>query len=823
MKQIKLHIVTLFLIAANYANCQTNAQVYGGDIVKLNLATTYKSIQWQESTDSINWTDISGATYSPFSYSTLYAPPKNKMYFRARTFDSAVQCSNACTPVKVVDVQDETLGYRLWLRYTKVTDSNALSQYQTKIQELVCESTTEIQNSARQELLLALGKMTDQPLLAAKTTVTQNGAIIIGTPATSSIIKGLNWDTELAALGDEGFKISNATVNGKNCIVIASTGDNGVLYGAFRFIRSLQKYDDISNLNITEKPKIKFRVLNHWDNWSGSIERGYTNTAGNDGSDATASIFRWEFINSDGTWQTSQAAKVARQRIVDYCRANASIGINGAVINNVNAQYDYVMTSNLAKVGAIGSIFKQYGMKLYLTVKYDTPTNVTNADGTKAASLVYSNSKPYWVKKVAEIVAKVPNFGGFLMKADSEGQPGPWNTLGISHSEGSKPMAEALGTYNCVLFWRSFVYSASSSTTLRIPKLDATGTTIGNNGLLPADCMEQCYAFFKVQDGFFPSNVILQSKYGPRDFQPREAINPLFGGIEKSESGVEFQITQEYLGQIHFASWVTLWKWWLEFDMLINGQYTPVKRIVDGTTYNKSNTLMAGVPNIGNRPNWTGNSFQQYNWYGFGRLCWDADLTEETIADEWTKQTLGNDQDVLLCVKTILKNSYNIYEKTAMVGAPWMMQDGNHLNPNFTQRNIDGRNVSTTWGAVGLGREANGIGMARAQSGGFTSQYSPALKAKLSNSETCPKELLLWFHHLPWTYQIDGVSLNTWLRNNQTEGKAMLLQNINSLESLGTKISPAYYQLPLSRMKDQYNTYIPKWEAEFDKNGFIPK
>lgn len=797
--------------------------VSGGDVVRLNLSSSYKSLQWQESLDSVNWTDIVGATSSSYSYSTFYAPPTNKLYFRAKTYDPAAECSNAVSPVKVVTFQDETLGYRLWLRYVQVSNPAILAQYRDMVKQIVCESSSPIQNSAKQELLQAASTLTGQTLLTASSSLQLGGSVIIGTPATSAIVKSLGWDAELSALGEEGFKIATASVDGKNCLVVASVGDNGVLYGAFRLIRMMQQQGDISNISVAEKPKIKFRVLNHWDNWSGSIERGYTNAKGDDGSDATASIFRWEYINSDGSWQTTQAAKIAKQRIIDYCRANASIGINGAVINNVNPQYEYVQTVNLLRVGAVGAIFKQYGMKLYLTVKYDTPTNVANADGTKASSLAYANSKAYWTKKVAEIVSKVPNFGGFLMKADSEGQPGPWNTSGISHSEGCRPMAEALDDNKCVLFWRSFVYSASSSTTLRIPKLDASGKTIGNDGLLPADCMEQCYAFFKVQDGYFPSNVILQSKFGPRDFQPREAINPLFGGIVKSESGVEFQITQEYLGQIHFVSWVTMWRWWLDFNMMIDNGNTPLKRIVDGTVFDKSHTLMAGVPNIGNRPNWTGNSLQQYNWYGFGRLAWDPDLAEDAIADEWVKQTLGADPSVLSTVKNILTTSYAIYEKTSMVGAPWMMQDGSHLNPNFTQRNIDGRNVSTTWGAVGLGREANGIGMARAQSGGFTSQYSNYLNAKLSDPETCPKELLLWFHHLPWTHQVEGVALNKWLRNNLTEGKAMLQQNIAAYESLKDKISPAYYNLPLSRMKDQYNLYVPKWEAEYDKNGFIPK
>lgn len=822
MKKIKIYIIFVFIFCGLAVKAQLNI-VSAGDVIKLSLASTFNSIQWQESNDSINWTDISGATYSPFNYSTLLAVQNTKLYFRAKTFNSQNQCSNAISPVKSITINDENVGYRLWLRYTKVTNSEIFQKYKDAIKEIVSESSTELQTTAKQELLYALRIITDQPTIALKSSITQDGTIVIGTPETSDIIKNLHWETDLLAQGNEGFVISNAIINGKKCIVVASNGENGVLYGVFRFLRYLQLNENIFDVNIKEKPNVKFRVLNHWDNWNGSIERGYTNAKGDDGSDATASIFRWEYINSDGTWQTTQAAKLAKQRIYDYCRANASIGINGAVINNVNAQYDYVMTSNLPKVGAIGRIFKQYGMKLYLTVKYDTPTNVANADGTKASSLAYANSKPYWVKKVAEIVSKVPNFGGFLMKADSEGQPGPWNTLKISHSEGSKPMAEALSEYNCILFWRSFVYSASSSTTLRIPKLDQSGNTIGNDGLLPADCMEQCYAFFKVQDGFFPSNVILQSKYGPRDFQPREAINPLFGGIQKSESGVEFQITQEYLGQIHFASWVTLWKWWMDFDMMINGEYTPVKRIIDGTKFEKTSTLISGVANIGNRPNWTGNSFQQYNWYGFGRLCWNQELTEDVISEEWIKQTLSLDNEVVSGIKTMIKNSYPIYEKTSMVGAPWMMQDGNHLNPNFTQRNIDGRNVSTTWGAVGLGREANGIGMARAQGGGFTSQYSDALKSKLSSPATCPKELLLWFHHLPWTTQIDGVSLNIWLRNNLTEGKTLLLQNINILESLKNKISVAYYQLPISRMNDQYTIYIPKWEAEYDKNNFIPK
>lgn len=596
-------------------------------------------------------------------------------------------------------------GYQLWLRYNKLTDASAISRYKVFTQSIVLEKESPTLLLARQELHTAL-----QGLLQTKITfsnVIQGGSIIIGTPSSSAIISSLSLSDKLKAGGDEGFVIVQTRIKNKPCIAIAANNDIGVLYGTFHFIRLLQTQQRIENIAIVSTPDIKHRILNHWDNLDRTVERGY------------AGFSLWDWHRLPG---------YIDQRYIDYARANASIGINGTVLTNVNANAQVLTEPYLKKVAALANVFRPYGIKVYLTARFSAPVEI---GGLSTADPLDVNVKAWWKKKVDEIYTYIPDFGGFTVKANSEGQPGPQN-YNRNHADGANMLAEALAPHNGIVMWRAFVYSNE----------------------VPEDRAKQAYNEFKPLDGSFAKNVLVQVKNGPIDFQPREPFHPLFGAMPKTPLMMEFQLTQEYLGfATHLVYLAPLFKECLDADTYVKGKGSTVGRIVDGSLENHSLTGIAGVANIGNDRNWTGHPFAQANWYALGRLAWNPSLSSETIAEEWIRATFTNDEKSVGTLKDMMLASREVtVQYMTPLGLHHIMGWNHHYGPapwiNDKPR--------ADWTSVYYHQaDENGIGFDRTAAGSKALlQYTPDVQKIYSSPETCPEEYLLWYHHVSWNYKV---------------------------------------------------------------------
>jgi alpha-glucuronidase len=496
-------------------------------------------------------------------------------------------------------------------------------------------------------------------------------------------------------------------------IIISAAKESGLLYGVYHILRLQQTKSDINNLNITEKPSYDVRILNHWDNLDGSVERGY----------AGKSLWKWEDLPN----------KIS-PRYEEYARANASIGINSVVLNNVNASPNMLRTDYLQKVKVLADIFRPYGIKVYLSVNFSSPKVI---GGVENSDPLNKNVQQWWKEKASEIYKLIPDFGGFLVKANSEGQPGPQD-YGRTHADGANMMADVLKPYGGIVMWRAFVYSPSKE-----------------------DRAKQAHLEFVPLDGKFRDNVIIQIKNGPVDFQPREAFNPLFGALKKTSEMVEFQITQEYLGfSNHLVYLAPLFKETLESDTYSDGKGSTIAKITDGTLRPSKITAISGVANIGEDENWTGHHFAQANWYAFGRLAWNHELTSEQIADEWIKMTFSDDKEFLNPVKEMMLTSREAAVDYMMpLGLHHIFASGHHYGPEPWGDYQGGR---PDWSPVYYHKaDASGVGFDRTKTGSnAVSQYFPPLNNIYGNIETCPENLILWFHHIPWNYQMkDGKTL----------------------------------------------------------------
>ncbi|SEW23477.1 alpha-glucuronidase [Chryseobacterium wanjuense] len=499
----------------------------------------------------------------------------------------------------------------------------------------------------------------------------------------------------------------------QNKLVISAEKEIGLLYGVYHILRLQQTKSSITNLDITEKPSYDVRILNHWDNLDGTIERGY----------AGHSLWKWEDLPN-----------TISPRYEEYARVNASIGINAAVLNNVNASPNMLRKDYLEKVKVLADIFRPYGIKVYLSVNFSSPKVL---GGLENSDPLNREVQKWWKDKAAEIYKLIPDFGGFLVKANSEGQPGPQD-YGRTHADGANMMADVLKPYGGIVMWRAFVYSPSKE-----------------------DRAKQAYLEFVPLDGKFRDNVIIQIKNGPVDFQPREAFNPLFGALRKTPEMVEFQITQEYLGQAnHLVYLAPLFKETLDSDTYSDGKNSTIAKITDGTLRPHTLTAIAGVANIGEDKNWTGHHFAQANWYAFGRLAWNHDLTSEQIADEWLKMTFNDDEKFLKPVKEMMLTSRETAVDYMMpLGLHHIFAGGHHYGPEPWGDYKGGR---PDWSPVYY-HQANqqGIGFDRTKSGSnAVANYFPPLNDIYGNIKTCPENLILWFHHVPWNYQMkDGKTL----------------------------------------------------------------
>ncbi len=599
-------------------------------------------------------------------------------------------------------------GYRLWQRYELLSDARLIKKYRAAIPEILVEGSTPTLLAAEKELALALEGLLGSPVPLAEK-MGNSASLVAGTPATSAFIRSLNLTERLKAVGDEGYLLLNTTQEGKKALVIAANTDIGVLYGSFHLIRLLQTQQDIDKLSISSAPRIKHRVLNHWDNLDRTVERGY----------AGFSLWNWHKL-----------PHFIDQRYIDYARANASVGINGTVLTNVNANALVLTEEYLLKVAALADAFRPYGIKVYLTARFSAPLEI---GGLETADPLDPQVQAWWKKKAAEIYHHIPDFGGFLVKADSEGQPGPHNYK-RTHAEGANMLADALAPMGGIVMWRAFVYSEHA----------------------PDDRAKQAYNEFKPLDGQFRDNVLLQVKNGAIDFQPREPFHPLFGAMPQTPLMMEFQITQEYLGQSNHLVYLSpLFKEVLASDTHAKGAGSTVAKVIDGSLDNHRLSGIAGVANIGNDLNWTGHPFGQANWYAFGRLAWDHALSSEAIAEEWIKMTFSNETKLVAPVKQMMLQSYEAaVNYMTPLGLHHIMAWSHHYGPGPWIKDKH----RADWTSVYY-HQANkeGIGFDRTATGSNAiAQYAPAVAEKFGNVKTCPEDYLLWFHHLPWNYTMSS-------------------------------------------------------------------
>ena len=594
-------------------------------------------------------------------------------------------------------------GHELWLRYRMPANPARLAEYRARISTIEVAGESGALRAARSELHAALTGILGHDVLDVPSS--REGALVVGTPASSRLIRA-TMSARLGTLAPDGYAITATTVGGKRVIVIAGNTDVGALYGVFAFLRVLQIGEPIGTLDITNAPRIQLRMLDHWDNLDRSVERGY----------AGRSLWAWDSLPA-----------VINPRYRDYARANASIGINGVALTNVNANAKVITAEYLPKVAALASVMRPYGIRVFLTARFSAPIEI---GGLKTADPLDPDVRAWWKKKVDEIYATIPDFGGFVVKANSEGQPGPQD-YHRTHADGANMFAEALAPHGGVVMWRAFVYSSE----------------------VPLDRVRQAYDEFKPLDGQFRENVFVQVKNGALDFQPREPFHPLFGAMPKTPLMMEFQVTKEYLGQdTHLVYLGAEFQEVLNADTYANGKGSTVARVIDGTLHGYHRTGITGVANVGTDTNWTGSQFNQANWYAYGRLAWNPGERADSIASDWVRQTLTTDAGAVASIVHIMMTSREaVVNYMTPLGLAHIMATGHHYGPApwaKLQRADQSPVYFHKADSIGLGFDRTATGSNQ------VAQYAPQVAARYSNLGTVPDSNLLWFHHVPWTFRL---------------------------------------------------------------------
>lgn len=580
-------------------------------------------------------------------------------------------------------------GYKLWLDYKPLDKHTALHKYGF-INDCYADNAIndEIGNNAKFLLSKHLSTMLSKKIAFHSTN------------KQSQIILTLNKTN--TTINDEGYQIK---FRNKKLTIEAKTS-KGLLYGVMRLLAMVHQCTDLTKANITDSPKIQNRILNHWDNIDRTIERGYSGF----------SIWNWH-----------ELPDAIDPRYEDYALANASIGINGTVLTNVNANAIVLREDYIQKTAALANVFRKYGIKVYLTARFSAPIELGKL---KTADPLDPQVMQWWKNKIEEIYRVIPDFGGFLVKANSEGQPGPQD-YGRSHADGANMLASALMPYNGIVMWRAFVYSHASN----------------------EDRFKQAYREFAPLDGKFLSNVLLQVKNGPIDFQPREPVHPLFGAMPKTPLMLEFQITKEYLGQgTHLVGLANMYAEVLATDTYVKGQGSTIAKIIDGTLHGYKATGIAGVANIGTAFNWTGNFFGQADWYAFGKMAWNPYIHADTVFKEWVNATFAscNTKVKSTAIQLLDESHEACVNYMTPLGLHHIMAEGHHYGPGPWVDSLQ----RADWTAVYYHKaDALGIGFDRTESGSNALElYNPEFRAKYKDANTCPDAFLLWFHHIPWQH-----------------------------------------------------------------------
>ncbi len=636
-------------------------------------------------------------------------------------------------------------GYDLWLKQTKISSPVKLKEYGfIKSIYLPTIASNEIGIKAKDILKSGLKNMLGKTIFESKNI---NSATIV-----------YEIQANNNKINEEGYEI---IVNNKKIEIKAKTS-KGLLYGTFFLLSKIQTQASISDFNIIDSPKIKWRMLNHWDNLDRTVERGY----------AGFSIFNWHELPEN-----------LDQQYTHYALANASVGINAIVLTNVNANALILRPDYLEKVGALAKIFRPFGIKVFNTARFSAPIELGKLTTANPKDL---EIQQWWKNKIDEIYSQIPDFGGFLIKANSEGQPGP-QQYGCTHAQGANMLAKPLQKYGGVVFWRAFVYDAENK----------------------EDRFTQAYHEFKPLDGQFESNVIVQIKNGPIDFQPREPVHPLFGQMPKTSQAIEFQITKEYLGQ--GTHWVNLLPMYTEIlASKINDKTLSINLI------EQKNSAMAGVANIGTAKNWTGHFMGQADWYGFGRLAWNPQLNTESIYLDWINRTFLNlkNKDKALILSNMLKSYETCVNYMAPFGLHHVMAEGHHYGPGPWVANL----ARPDWTATYYHRaDSLGIGYDRSQTGNNALKlYSNNYAQLFNDKETCPESFLLWFHQVPWKYKLANGQIfwDAFCQKYQL-GVSSVKQMKENWQNLNGKVDLEIYKSVLNHLQ------IQEKEAEWWQNASL--
>lgn len=650
-------------------------------------------------------------------------------------------------------------GYRAWLGNRVLQAGESYDLYAKWCGTVVIAEDNEIVQAAARELQQGIASLLGkEPQLTSEP---KGPCIRIGTFQGGQALLEPVFGREFPSdLGNEGFSIRTSETAG--CIAVGAEGPAGVLYGVFHLLRLIGTLQPVDKLDESIQPANALRMINHWDNFDGSIERGYAGRS---------------FFYKDNRFVEDTA------RVKDYARMLSSTGINAISINNVNVHEQeslFITERYLPDVARIAGIFREYGIKLFLSVNYASPMAIGGLD---TADPLDAGVRAWWRDKADEIYQSIPDFGGFVVKADSENRPGPF-TYGRDHADGANMMAEALAPHGGIVIWRCFVYNCKQDWRDR-----------------STDRARAAYDHFKPLDGRFHDNVVLQIKNGPMDFQVREPVSPLFGAMEQTQQLLEFQITQEYTGQQrHLCYLVPQWKEVLEFRTYATGQDSPVKHIADGSVWGHRLNGWAAVVNVGDDPNWTGHLLAQANLYGYGRLAWNPELTAEEIAEEWIRLTFGNDQRLVSVISGMLLDSWGIYEAyTAPLGVGWMVNPEHHYGPN-----VEGYEYSQ-WGTYHYA-DHYGIGVDRTvKSGtGYSGQYIGANAEMYESLESCPEELLLFFHHVPYKHVLkSGKTVIQHIYDTHFEGAAQAAELLEKWMSLEGCMEAGLYTQVKQRLEEQ--------------------
>jgi len=676
-------------------------------------------------------------------------------------------------------------GYQMWLRYPMAADGNRLAEYRRVIRNLVGDGTSPALEAACQELTTGLSGVLGRPV--PKVQAPAAGSVIVGN-ARSALIQKLVPARELQGLGSEGYVVRTVPLAGGTATVIAGGGGPGIVCGAFHLLRLAQTQAPLSQLQIRQLPAAPLRLVNHWDNLDPDRDtNGYPIGSRSgpktkqtpDGELRNKSLWKWDELPS------------LNPRYRDYARILASAGINGVVVNNVNVSkhgltgWRLLTAPYIRKLAALAGSFRPYGVRLHISVSFNSPILI---DQLKTADPLDPEVRRWWARKADELYAAIPDFGGFLVKADSEQEPGP-AAYHRTHAQGANMLAEALKPHGGVVMWRAFVYG---STMKDFPRE------------VRADRARQAYDFFHSQDGQFADNVVLQVKHGPIDFQLREPVSPLFGGMPRTNLMIEGFDYWAPTGRDAAVCYLApMWKRILDFDTGAEGPGS-VKRIVSGELNNRPLGGSAAVITVGDVPNWTGMLLHQANIYAYGRLSWNPDTPVEEITEEWVRMTFGNDPQVVRTVSGLLLDSWSIvadYTAPLGVGGPLYGRG----DPPTARATWSGVWPSPETRTKNHGADKKGVGIDRTAKGtGYILQYPVPARAAFESPETCPIDQLLFFHHLPYTYRLaSGVTVIQSLYDRLYSSVERLDAAYRAWEGLKDRIDAERHRHVLDRLRMQ--------------------